>query len=157
VLIATDIAARGLDVDDISHVVNFDLPLDAETYVHRIGRTGRAGAAGKAVSFCDGSERAQLKAIERLTRQQIAIDTIKVTAAAEPVAERTAGERPAAPQNRPPRHKQLQQRRDAKTRSNNSANRSAKQPSGQSSTLSSKPSIDTLAAKPRKRHALGRA
>ena len=64
VLVATDIAARGLDVDDISHVVNFDMPLDPETYVHRIGRTGRAGAAGKALSFCDSAEKSKLKAIE---------------------------------------------------------------------------------------------
>ena len=53
VLVATDIAARGLDIDDVSHVVNFDLPVDVENYIHRIGRTGRAGAAGVAVSFCD--------------------------------------------------------------------------------------------------------
>jgi ATP-dependent RNA helicase RhlE len=77
VLVATDIAARGLDVDDISHVVNFDIPLDPETYVHRIGRTGRAGAAGIALSFCDGAERSRLKAIERLTRQQIASEQME--------------------------------------------------------------------------------
>jgi ATP-dependent RNA helicase RhlE len=73
VLVATDIAARGLDIDQISHVVNFDLPNDAEGYVHRIGRTGRAGATGAAISFCDRDERAQLQAIQRLTKQTIAI------------------------------------------------------------------------------------
>ena len=60
VLVATDIAARGLDIDDVSHVVNFDLPIDADNYIHRIGRTGRAGAAGVAVSFCDHGERSSL-------------------------------------------------------------------------------------------------
>ena len=73
VLVATDIAARGLDIDQISHVVNFDLPNDAEGYVHRIGRTGRAGATGAAISFCDRDERAQLQAIQRLTKQTIAV------------------------------------------------------------------------------------
>jgi ATP-dependent RNA helicase RhlE len=66
VLVATDIAARGIDVDGISHVLNFDLPREAETYVHRIGRTGRAGAKGVAVSLCDEEERQYLQAIERL-------------------------------------------------------------------------------------------
>jgi len=66
VLVATDIAARGLDVDDISHVINYDLTHEPETYVHRIGRTGRAGAQGTAVSFCTREDRDQLRAIERL-------------------------------------------------------------------------------------------
>ncbi len=73
VLIATDIAARGLDVDDISHVINYDMPGDPETYVHRIGRTGRAGAEGIAISFCARDERAQLRSIERLIRCTITI------------------------------------------------------------------------------------
>ena len=67
VLVATDIAARGIDVNSISHVINFDLPVDAESYVHRIGRTARAGASGIAISFCDITERPHLRAIERLT------------------------------------------------------------------------------------------
>jgi ATP-dependent RNA helicase RhlE len=71
VLIATDIAARGIDVDDVSHVVNFELPHEPETYVHRIGRTGRAGQTGEAVSFCDHEERPRLAAIERLLRRPI--------------------------------------------------------------------------------------
>jgi ATP-dependent RNA helicase RhlE len=66
VLVATDIAARGIDVDDITHVINFDLPDVPETYVHRIGRTARAGAAGSAVSFVGREDRSQLRAIERL-------------------------------------------------------------------------------------------
>jgi ATP-dependent RNA helicase RhlE len=73
VLVATDIAARGIDIDDITHVVNFDLPHEPESYVHRIGRTARAGAGGTAIAFCDASERNLLKAIERLTRQTMKV------------------------------------------------------------------------------------
>jgi len=67
ILVATDVAARGLDVSDVSHVVNFDMPTIAESYVHRIGRTGRAGRSGIAISLCDKSERNLLADIERLT------------------------------------------------------------------------------------------
>jgi ATP-dependent RNA helicase RhlE len=74
VLVATDIAARGLDIDQISHVINYDLPIVPDLYVHRIGRTARAGAEGVAVSFCDRDERGHLQAIERLTRQRIRIE-----------------------------------------------------------------------------------
>jgi len=73
VLLATDLAARGIDVDNITHVFNFDLPHEPETYVHRIGRTGRAGSAGKAIAFCDPAERSMLKGIERLTRKSIPV------------------------------------------------------------------------------------
>jgi ATP-dependent RNA helicase RhlE len=73
ILVATDIAARGLDIDEISHVINYDMPNVPETYVHRIGRTARAGASGVAVSFCDQDERSHLKAIERLIRQHITV------------------------------------------------------------------------------------
>ncbi len=72
-LIATDIAARGIDVDGVTHVINFDLPNMAESYVHRIGRTARAGAEGIAISFCDGAERSYLRDIERLTRQRVPV------------------------------------------------------------------------------------
>lgn len=75
VLVATDVAARGIDVDDLSHVVNFDLPESAETYVHRIGRTGRAGASGIALSFCTAEERPYLKAITRLTGVEVPLVT----------------------------------------------------------------------------------
>ena len=74
VLVATDVAARGIDVDGVSHVFNFDLPNVAESYVHRIGRTGRAGAAGSAVSLCDPlDERSLLRDIERLIRQRLPV------------------------------------------------------------------------------------
>jgi ATP-dependent RNA helicase RhlE len=71
VLVATDVAARGIDVDDISLVVNFDLPNVAESYVHRIGRTGRAGASGSAISFCDRDEQPLLRDVERLIRRRL--------------------------------------------------------------------------------------
>jgi ATP-dependent RNA helicase DeaD len=72
ILVATDVAARGLDVERISHVVNYDIPQDAESYVHRIGRTGRAGRAGEALLFVTPRERHLLKAIEKATRQPVA-------------------------------------------------------------------------------------
>ncbi|MBK9490028.1 MAG: DEAD/DEAH box helicase [Haliscomenobacter sp.] len=71
VLVATDIAARGIDVDNLSHVINYDLPNIPETYVHRIGRTGRAGASGIALSFCDSEERAYLRDISKLIAKSI--------------------------------------------------------------------------------------
>lgn len=73
VLVATDIAARGIDIDELTHVINYELPNVPETYVHRIGRTGRAGAAGIAVSFCDWSEKIFLSDIQKLTRKQIPV------------------------------------------------------------------------------------
>jgi len=73
VLVATDIAARGIDIDDVTHVVNFDVPEVPETYVHRIGRTARAGATGMALSFCEVDERTDWHNIEKLTRQEIPI------------------------------------------------------------------------------------
>jgi ATP-dependent RNA helicase RhlE len=73
VLVATDIAARGIDIDELTHVVNFDLPNIPETYVHRIGRTGRAGASGIALSFCDGEEVAYLKDIQKLIGQVVPV------------------------------------------------------------------------------------
>jgi ATP-dependent RNA helicase RhlE len=75
VLVATDIASRGIDVDGVTHVVNYDLTHEPETYVHRIGRTARAGASGVAVSFCDRDERPNLKAIESLIRRSITVKT----------------------------------------------------------------------------------
>ncbi len=75
VLVATDIAARGIDIDAVSHVINFDLPNVPESYVHRIGRTARAGASGIAFSFCDHEERAFLRDIERLTKQTVPVAT----------------------------------------------------------------------------------
>jgi ATP-dependent RNA helicase RhlE len=75
VLVATDIAARGIDVRGVSHVVNYDLPMVAESYVHRIGRTGRAGSSGRALSFCDAEERRQLRDIERTIGRRLEVRT----------------------------------------------------------------------------------
>jgi len=71
VLVATDVASRGIDVDGISHVINYELPTTPESYVHRIGRTGRAGASGEAISFCDPDERGLLADIERIIRRRL--------------------------------------------------------------------------------------
>ncbi|HEX4405868.1 MAG TPA: DEAD/DEAH box helicase [Polyangia bacterium] len=75
VLVATDIAARGIDVDGVTHVVNFEIPDEPESYVHRIGRTARAGASGVALSFCDAEERGSWRDIERLIRAQVPVVT----------------------------------------------------------------------------------
>jgi ATP-dependent RNA helicase RhlE len=100
ILVATDIAARGIDVDDISHVVNFELPVDAESYVHRIGRTARAGRGGVAYSFCDSSEKSTLKDIERLTRKPIQVATpVQGLEADQPRGERSG--RPASLDKQP--------------------------------------------------------
>jgi ATP-dependent RNA helicase RhlE len=89
VLVATDIAARGIDVEGISHVINFELPEVPESYVHRIGRTARAGASGIAFSFCDGEERPLLTAIERLIRARIpVVDDHPLRSARPPAAAR---------------------------------------------------------------------
>jgi ATP-dependent RNA helicase DeaD len=80
ILVATDVAARGLDVERVSHVINYDVPTDSESYVHRIGRTGRAGRSGEAILFIAPRERGLLKIIERATRQPIelmALPTVK--------------------------------------------------------------------------------
>lgn len=90
VLVATDIAARGIDVDELTHVINFDLPNVPETYVHRIGRTGRAGASGVAYSFCDAEEKAYLKDIHKLINKNIPVvgdHPYPMTVSAEEAAE----------------------------------------------------------------------
>ena len=105
VMVATDIAARGIDVDHVSHVVNYDLPNEPESYVHRIGRTGRAGATGTALSFCDATERDYLRDIEKLTRKKLAVlpvpESIKRAAEAKAAAAREVGPPPRAAAPRP--------------------------------------------------------
>ncbi|MCA1999497.1 MAG: DEAD/DEAH box helicase, partial [Hyphomicrobiales bacterium] len=99
VLVATDIAARGIDVDGVTHVINFDLPNVPESYVHRIGRTARAGAAGIAISFCSGEERPYLRDIERLTRQSVPVLALPEGFAPDPAVIRAVTE-PARPHSR---------------------------------------------------------
>ena len=104
VLVATDIAARGIDVDSVSHVVNYELPDVPESYVHRIGRTARAGAEGKAISFCDNEERHLLRQIEKVTRQSLPITDRRGEAArsSEAATPAPAERRNARPQGRRP-------------------------------------------------------
>ncbi|MBV9061809.1 MAG: DEAD/DEAH box helicase [Alphaproteobacteria bacterium] len=90
VLVATDIAARGIDVDGVTHVINFELPNEPESYVHRIGRTARAGNAGTAIAFCDASERGFLRDIEKLTRQPLTVVGARPAAHDTPQAKREA-------------------------------------------------------------------
>jgi ATP-dependent RNA helicase RhlE len=91
VLVATDIAARGIDVDGVSHVVNYDLPFVPDSYVHRIGRTARAGASGEAVAFCDPEERPLLRDIERTIRQKVPVTQHALSIAAPEGNERSGG------------------------------------------------------------------
>ena len=95
ILVATDIAARGIDVSGVSHVINFELPNVAEQYVHRIGRTARAGAAGVAIAYCADDERAYLRDIEKLTRQKVEVAPLPADFVAE--AERIRATRVASP------------------------------------------------------------
>jgi ATP-dependent RNA helicase RhlE len=115
VLVATDIAARGLDVDDVTHVINYELPNEPESYVHRIGRTARAGASGMAYSFCDAEERAYLHDIEKLTRQHIPVVADHPFAADFGALPLTAARKPGA---RP-----QQQNRSSRDQRSSSSNR----------------------------------
>ena len=108
VLAASDIAARGLDVDDITHVVNYDMPAEAETYVHRIGRTGRAGTSGRAVAFCSKEERPLLRQIESLLSRKLPAVDIPLAAPLAPSAMPAKADTPKpAPRGKrkPPRQK----------------------------------------------------
>ncbi len=117
-LVATDIASRGIDVDGITHVVNYDLTHEPETYVHRIGRTARAGASGAALSFCDEEEVGNLRAIERMIRRSIAVVSDHPYAIPEPAP------RPAAAPQRKPRFGHRNAARSAHTQRNRSNRKS---------------------------------
>jgi ATP-dependent RNA helicase RhlE len=108
VLIATDIAARGIDVQGVSHVINFDLPVDAESYVHRIGRTARAGKEGIAISFCDETERDALSRVQKLIGLKLPVETFVG------VAENSVKETRPAKSYRDPRAKPQAQRDELK-------------------------------------------
>ena len=110
VLVATDIAARGIHIEGVTHVVNYELPNIPESYVHRIGRTARAGAAGIAISFCNGEERAFLRDIEKLTRMSIPV-------AALPDGISAGAERPSRQSKAPARRGRQQQRAASTPRS----------------------------------------
>jgi ATP-dependent RNA helicase RhlE len=97
ILVATDIAARGIDVPNISHVVNYELPNEPESYVHRIGRTARAGAGGAALSLCDASERPHLQAIERLMRAPVPVGDHRLAVAPHSTPRQSGRGTPAAP------------------------------------------------------------
>lgn len=145
-LVATDIAARGIDVEDVTHVINYELPNEPESYVHRIGRTARAGADGIAISFCDSEERAYLRDIERIIRLRVPV------VSDHPYAGNSDAPRPPA-QERPPRPPRDQRSRQQAPKaapsatpargkaSPNTANNAGR---GQSSTSSSSNSAGSL-------------
>lgn len=112
ILLATDIAARGIDIDELTHVINFDLPDTPETYVHRIGRTGRAGLSGTAISFCDFDEKEQLKDIEKLIGKKL----------------KEIADHPYPLKNNFPAVKNTQPRRSTAQRSNASSERTSSSP-----------------------------
>ena len=107
VLVATDIASRGIDIDHVSHVINYELPNEPESYVHRIGRTARAGANGIAISLCDVEEWAQLRAIERLIKRPVS-PVGEVPGGYANAAQHRA--KPAASRKSPPRKRNWRRR-----------------------------------------------
>ncbi|NML22240.1 DEAD/DEAH box helicase [Pseudoflavitalea sp. G-6-1-2] len=101
VLVATDIAARGIDVEELSHVINYDLPNVPETYVHRIGRTGRAGASGLAISFCDHEEKEFLRDIQKLIKKSVPVVEDHPFKFGSPIVKETVSTAPAFAKNQP--------------------------------------------------------
>lgn len=122
VLVATDLAARGIDVSGISHVINYDLPMDPEAYVHRIGRTARAGSQGVALSFCSGDEQTRLKGIERLIQRRVPVVHnhpfvgMVVESAPRPQQPQQRSQQPRGQQGRPQQQQRAQQPRSQSQR-----------------------------------------
>jgi ATP-dependent RNA helicase RhlE len=125
VLVATDIAARGIDVDAVSHVVNYDLPHVPESYVHRIGRTARAGAGGSAIAFCTPEERPLLRDIEKTIRQQVPVMEHALGLKAVPQLAPNFGWNPMGKDKHPP--KKPHHRGQGPNRNHGSGNGQAKQ------------------------------
>ena len=125
-LVATDIAARGIDVDGISHVINYDLPNIPESYVHRIGRTARAGATGVAISFCSPDEVPFLRAIERAIRLQIPATASAGSTAPTAAPIPTDAERPDRPEGRRRRRNGQGQGRNGQGQGRHGQNRQAR-------------------------------
>ena len=127
-LVATDIAARGIDIDELTHVVNYELPNVPETYVHRIGRTGRAGASGMAISFCETEERPYLRDIQKLIGRQVPVvhGHPYESAGAEPVQAPVQSQRQTRPQQQPERRQEPQRPQRQQPASESGASKSAK-------------------------------
>jgi ATP-dependent RNA helicase RhlE len=149
ILVATDIAARGIDVDAISHVFNHDMPTEEETYVHRIGRSGRAGASGIAISLCDPDERRMLRSIEKLIGQKIEILEVPGFDMTMP-----AEEAPRSSSGGDPRHRNLRGERSSgagnQGRSNQSRSSSGRESQSRSGTQSRTPRQSTTEERPRR-------
>ncbi|MGI9160461.1 MAG: DEAD/DEAH box helicase [Saprospiraceae bacterium] len=127
-LVATDIAARGIDIDELTHVVNYELPNVPETYVHRIGRTGRAGASGMAISFCETEERPYLRDIQKLIGRQVPVvhGHPYESAGAEPIQTPVQPQRHARPQQQSERRQEPQRPQRQQPASESGASKSAK-------------------------------
>ncbi|MBL4596858.1 MAG: DEAD/DEAH box helicase [Robiginitomaculum sp.] len=132
VLVATDIAARGIDVDDISHVINYELPNIAESYVHRIGRTARAGKSGVAISLCDGAERKFLFQIEKLTGIKLQRMNVGDTPS-------TKDDTPDERLHEPPKHKRPPKKKKHKQRSNRPSDKGKPKPKPVGAETTNKP------------------
>lgn len=150
ILVATDIAARGIDIDGVTHVINYELPNVPESYVHRIGRTARAGAEGIAISFCDSEERSYLKDIERLIRMKI--DVLEMDLGPEKARPRFESQaRPQRHTQRPQRSDGLErpmQRAEGRHHSQRTPHRSPERFSGSSSVRSSDRSSERSSERP---------
>ena len=149
VLVATDIAARGIDIDELSHVINFELPNVPETYVHRIGRTGRAGASGISISFCDAEEKAYLRDIQKLIGKSVPVaennpypmsNTSLVGAVAPPMQNQNRSQRPGGGKSRTFKRPTQSSRTSGSSHSSGPSHSS--QPKSTSSASARRPSRD---------------